>query len=52
MICTRAERSDRIQMLGGQWRFRYFESIDEVPGGFHLADDALAGFIDVPVPSV
>lgn len=46
------ESSDRIQMLSGQWRFRYFENIHDVPEHFHLSDDQLEGFIDAPVPSV
>ena len=43
------ERSDRIRMLNGQWAFRYFESLGDVPEGF--ADDISADFVDVPVPS-
>ena len=46
------DQSDRVQMLNGQWRFRYFESIHDVPEDFFLGDQGSPGFIEAPVPSV
>ena len=45
-------RSDRLQMLSGEWQFRYFESTHDVPPDFFRTDDPLTGFVTVPVPSV
>ena len=45
-------RSDRIQLLSGQWRFRYFASIYDVPDDFFLVGNAGSDFIAAPVPSV
>lgn len=46
------DRSDRIQILSGQWQFRYFDSIYDVPERFFLLGNELADFITVAVPSV
>ena len=45
------DQSDRLQMLNGQWRFRYFDSIHDVPADVFLGD-SLVDFIEAPVPSV
>ncbi|MBE5997993.1 MAG: DUF4981 domain-containing protein [Sarcina sp.] len=50
------EASDRIRMLNGNWKFRWFESIYDVKEEFYRTDfDAAgeeAGFEDIPVPGV
>lgn len=46
------DQSDRVQMLNGQWRFRYFASIHDVPEDFFLGGQGSPGFIEAPVPSV
>ena len=50
------EASDRIQMLNGTWKFRYFESIYDLRDKFYLPDFEASGgleaFEEIPVPGV
>ena len=43
------EESDRFQLLSGEWKFRYFASIAELPENFLSEDQPLDA---MPVPSV
>lgn len=45
------EASDRMQMLTGQWNFRYYESVAEVKEPFYEPGNPLDGFGTIPVPS-
>ncbi len=44
------EKSERMQMLNGEWRFRYFEDIHAVQEKFYEEDAPLDGFGTIPVP--
>ncbi|MDO5132294.1 MAG: glycoside hydrolase family 2 TIM barrel-domain containing protein [Eubacteriales bacterium] len=46
------EASDRIQMLGGTWQFRYYDSIYDLRDTFYETDYDAAGFDEIPVPGV
>lgn len=45
------EKSDRFQLLSGDWAFSYFDSIDLVPDDIVEADRDLSGWKTIPVPS-
>lgn len=46
------EASDRVQMLNGMWKFRYFESIYDVKDAFYESGYDTSGFDTIPVPGV
>ncbi len=46
------EGSDRLQMLNGEWEFKYFESIYDVPEGFYGNGYDTSGFGRISVPGV
>lgn len=46
------EKSDRMQMLSGTWKFRYFDSIYDLNDKFYEEGYELEGFQDVVVPAV
>lgn len=46
------EASDRVQMLNGMWKFRYFESIYDVRDAFYESGYDTSDFDEIPVPSV
>ena len=46
------EHSDRFQLLNGQWKFKYYESIYDVREPFYEKDRELSEFHSIPVPSV
>lgn len=46
------ENSDRIQMLNGEWKFRYFESIYDLKAKFYEEDYDTSSFDTIPVPGV
>ena len=46
------EASDRVQMLNGMWKFRYFESIYDVKDAFYESSYDTSGFDTIPVPGV
>ena len=43
--------SERMTLLSGEWQFRYYKSLYEVPEGFYSPDYPDDGFDAVPVPS-
>jgi len=45
------ERSDRFQLLSGDWRFRYWPSVRELTERFFEEGFDASGFDTVPVPS-
>ena len=45
------EKSDRLQLLSGDWSFRWYPSVREVHTPFYQPDDPLEGFSTIPVPS-
>lgn len=52
-LVRRRESSDRIQMLSGIWRFRYWDSIhDLTPDVFHESDRSTEVWDQIPVPGV
>lgn len=44
------ENSDRFQLLNGNWKFRYFDSIYDVKDEFFLEDYDISSFGEIPVP--
>ncbi len=46
------EGSDRLQLLNGNWKFKYFESIYNVQEHFYETGYDVSGFDEIPVPSV
>ncbi len=46
------ERSDRFQLLNGDWKFRYWPSIRELTERFFEEGYDVSGFDTIPVPSV
>ncbi len=46
------EKSDRIQMLNGIWRFKYYKSIYDLQEQFYELDYPLHSFGSIEVPSV
>ena len=46
------EASDRVQMLNGMWKFRYFESIYDVRNAFYESGYDTSDFDEIPVPGV
>ncbi len=50
-LAERRENSDRMQLLSGQWSFRWYPSVRELQEPFYEPDDPLEGFGTIPVPS-
>ena len=46
------ERSDRFQLLNGDWKFRYWTSVRELTETFFEEGYDVSGFDTIPVPSV
>lgn len=46
------EDSDRIQMLSGNWRFRYYDSIDQMKEAFYEEGYDSSAYDTIPVPGV
>ncbi|MCF0134350.1 MAG: beta-galactosidase [Blautia sp.] len=46
------EKSDRIQMLNGDWKFRYYDSVYAMQDAFFETDYDASGFDTVSVPGV
>lgn len=46
------EVSDRLQMLNGQWSFRYYRSVYDLKEAFYAPDYDLSDFDRIPVPGV
>lgn len=46
------EESDRMQLLTGEWKFRYFESIYDVKEHFYEIDYGVEEFDTIPVPGM
>lgn len=46
------EQSDRIQLLNGDWQFRYYESVYDLGEPFYELGFDAVGFQAVPVPGV
>ncbi len=51
-LAERREESDRFQLLNGDWRFRYFESIYDVKEPFFKEDYDTSGFDTIKVPGM
>ena len=46
------ERSDRFQLLNGNWKFRFFPSVQDVTEEFFRPDYDVSGFDTIPVPGM
>lgn len=46
------EKSDRLQMLNGIWKFTYYDSIYKLHDLFFEEEFSCSGFDDIPVPGV
>ena len=46
------ERSDRFQLLNGEWKFRWFESVCDLTEEFYRTDFEAKDYRKVPVPAV
>lgn len=51
-LVTDRETSDRLQMLNGIWKFKYYDSIYKLQEPFYLIGKSCSGFDDIPVPGV
>ena len=51
-LAEHRENSDRLQLLSGEWEFRYFESIYEVQDAFYEISYDTWGFDKLTVPGV
>ncbi len=51
-LTERREESDRVQMLNGEWRFRYCRSIHKMNEDFYQMDFDHSSFDQIKVPSV
>lgn len=51
-LVEKREESDRIQMLNGRWRFRYWKSIYELEDAFYKVGSDLSSFAWIEVPGV
>ncbi len=51
-LAEHRENSDRLQLLSGEWEFRYFESIYEVQDAFYEISYDTWGFEKLTVPGV
>ena len=51
-LVLRREDSDRMQMLNGDWRFRYYKSVSELTDAFYQMDYDVQSFDTVKVPGV
>ena len=49
-LSERREASDRMQFLNGNWRFRYWPSVEDLKERFFEPDNPLEGFGTIPVP--
>ena len=49
-LSERREASDRMQFLNGNWRFRYWPSVEDLKEPFFEPDNPLEGFGTIPVP--
>lgn len=45
------EKSDRMQLLNGTWKFRFYKSIYDLQEKFYEREDT-EGFDDIPVPGI
>lgn len=46
------EASDRFQLLSGNWKFRYFDSIHDLRDSFFALGYDASGFDTIPVPGI
>lgn len=46
------EASDRMVLLNGQWKFRYYDSIAEVKDAFYEPDFDVSAYAEISVPGV
>lgn len=51
-LVEQRERSDRIQMLNGQWKFKYYDSIYHLNEPFYESGFDAGDFKTVPVPGI
>lgn len=51
-LAERREDSDRVQMLNGEWGFRYYQSIYELEEAFYEVDQDLTEYDRIRVPGV
>lgn len=51
-LVLRREDSDRMQMLNGDWRFRYYKSVTELTDEFYQMNYDVTSFDTIKVPGV
>lgn len=51
-LVEKREASDRMQLLSGNWKFRYYDSIYEVQDAFYAQGYDTASYEEIPVPGV
>lgn len=44
--------SDRMQMLNGNWKFKYYDSIYDLTHAFYIDEENLEEYKEIPVPGV
>lgn len=50
-VVENREASDRLLLLNGNWKFRYFDSIYDLQDAFYAEDYDTESFDEIPVPS-
>ena len=45
-IAENRERSDRFQLLNGEWRFRYYENVHDLTEEFYVPDGVKGVMLD------
>lgn len=51
-LAEQREQSDRIQMLNGNWKFHYYDSIYDLKEQFYREDYDAEDYVSIPVPGV
>ncbi len=51
-LAENREASDRLQMLNGTWKFRYYDSIYDLQEAFYAPGYDVSGYEEIPVPGV
>lgn len=51
-VARERESSDRMQLLNGNWKFRYYDSIYDLTHDFYKEEEKVDEYDEIPVPSV
>ncbi len=51
-VAENREKSDRMQLLNGNWKFKYYDSIYKLADAFYATACDVTEYAEIPVPSV